>query len=296
LRRRQVHNPITTRRRGFTLVELLAALGISLLLIASVMASLNIYVRLTTSSEFSVERQQVTRALLQQMTRDVSSIVFTVPEEETEDDTTATEDEATETVTVEIQDPASSISAASVGLMGDAQSLVLNVSRPSLNLSYTSPFTAASLNERTSDMLSVSYFMAAPGGSSLAAAVSSNDVSLTPGSDGLGLARLEGDRMAIDHADLQMDTQLLAAAAKIIAPEVVSIQFRYFDGTTWLDMWDSTAYGALPQAIEVTLGFRAPLVEQDSSLTASPAPTVEEYVRHVIYVPIAEPYSASSTY
>lgn len=296
MRRLRPQHPTTARRRGFTLVELLAALGISLLLIASVMTSLNIYVRLTTSTEFSVERQQVTRALLQQMTRDVSSIVFTAPEEEAMEDT-ATEDEASETVTVEIQDPATSISAASVGLMGDSQSLVLNVSRPSQDLSYSSPLTAVSLNERTSDMLSVSYFLATPAGSSLAAAVSSNDTGLTPGSDGLGLARLEGDRMAIDHADLQMDTQALAAAAKIIAPEVVSIQFRYFDGTTWLDAWDSTAYGALPQAIEVTLGFRAPLVEQQSTLlTSTPAPTVEETVRHVIHVQIAEPYSASSTF
>ena len=289
-----------SQRNGFTLVELLAALGISLLLIAAVSTSLETYVRLTTTSETAIERQQVTRSLLQQMTRDISSIVFTVPEEESEDELLAEVDslEETEPEPVEIADAADSISTSSVGLIGDSQSLVLNVSRPARNLGYAAPLMAVSLDERTSDLLSVSYFLAAPGGGGLAGAVSENalySLTSTGSSDGTGFSRLEGDRMAIDHADLQMDTQLLAGAADLIAPEIVYVQFRYFDGTIWLDMWDSTAYGALPQAIEVTFGFRGP-PEQDSTLVGNSTWTVEEYVRHVIHVPISEPYSASATY
>jgi prepilin-type N-terminal cleavage/methylation domain-containing protein len=283
-------------RAGFTLVELLAALGISLLLIAAVTASLNIYVRLTATGEFSVERQQVTRALLEQMTRDVSSIVFTPPESEEDPDE---EVSTTEPEPVEIEDATSSISSASVGLIGDSQSLVLNVSRPSRNLGYTSPLAAASLNERTSDLLSVSYFLASPGEGGLRGAVADNAagyVTTTSSMDGNGLARLEGDRMAIDYADLQTDTELLAGAARLIAPEVVSLQFRYFDGAAWFDVWDSTASGALPQAIEVTLGFRPLIADEEAPQLSSSVPEAEDYVRHVIHVPIAEPYSASSTY
>lgn len=284
-----------TFRAAFTLVELLAALGISLLLIAAVTASLNIYVRLTTAGEFSVERQQVTRALLEQMTRDVSSIVFASPEAEEESE----DDMATDSEPVEIEDATSSISSASVGLVGDSQSLVLNVSRPTRDLVYSSPLAASSLNQRTSDLLSVSYFLASPGGAGLRGAVGDNAsgyITTTSYMDGIGLARLEGDRMAIDYADLQTDTELLAGAARLIAPEVVSLQFRYFDGSAWFDTWDSTAYGALPQAIEVTLGFRPLLDEELSPQSGSSVPVAEQYIRHVIHVPMAEPYSASSTY
>lgn len=291
MRTAQQHHRTLTRRGGFTLVELLAALGITLLLIAAITSSLDVYLRLTTTGAQAVERQQVTRALLQQMTRDISSIVFTVPEEESEEDPAA-EDEA---VTIVVEDASSSIASTSVGLIGDSQMLVLNVSRPSPNLGYSSPSAAVSVSERTSDLMSVSYFLAGPGGSTLATAVGENAASygtIAGPSDGTGLARLEGDRMAIDHADLQMETQLLADAASLIAPEIISVQFRYFDGSVWQDAWDSTAYGALPQAIEVTLGFREP--EEETSLNS--APTVVESVRHVIHVPVSEPYSASSTF
>jgi general secretion pathway protein J len=39
------------------------------------------------------------------------------------------------------------------------------------------------------------------------------------------------------------------------APEVKSLNFRYYDGTNWLDTWDSTADGLLPLAVEVTIGL-----------------------------------------
>ena len=41
----------------------------------------------------------------------------------------------------------------------------------------------------------------------------------------------------------------------ILAPEVVEIQFRYFDGISWIDTWDSQSSGFLPRAIEITMGF-----------------------------------------
>ena len=36
-------------------------------------------------------------------------------------------------------------------------------------------------------------------------------------------------------------------------PEIRRYQFRYFDGVTWVDQWDSAAMGRLPMAIEVEL-------------------------------------------
>lgn len=38
-----------------------------------------------------------------------------------------------------------------------------------------------------------------------------------------------------------------------ISRDVVYLNFRYYDGTQWLDSWDSTQTGTLPQAVEVTV-------------------------------------------
>ncbi len=52
------------------------------------------------------------------------------------------------------------------------------------------------------------------------------------------------------------------------APEVVELQFRYFDGTHWLDSWNSLEKNGLPLAIEVQLKLM-PLDEIDT-LRSSP--------------------------
>lgn len=52
------------------------------------------------------------------------------------------------------------------------------------------------------------------------------------------------------------------------APEVVELQFRYFDGTRWVDSWNSLEKNGLPLAIEVQLKLM-PLDEIDS-LRSSP--------------------------
>jgi hypothetical protein len=51
----------------------------------------------------------------------------------------------------------------------------------------------------------------------------------------------------------------------VLAPEVRSLQFSYFDGTNWQDSWDSTALGpdgvtpqGSPRAIAIVLGIVRP--------------------------------------
>jgi len=41
-----------------------------------------------------------------------------------------------------------------------------------------------------------------------------------------------------------------------IAQDVVFINFRYYDGSDWLDQWDSTQTHKLPKAVEVTVFVR----------------------------------------
>ena len=90
-------------------------------------------------------------------------------------------------------------------------------------------------------MLSVGYFVMGEGGGSLG--VSANG--------GTGLARLAGDRLSMMYADDGGDSSLLGSAVEILAPEVHGLMFHYFDGTTWLEDWDSVTMGGLPFCVEV---------------------------------------------
>jgi hypothetical protein len=101
------------------------------------------------------------------------------------------------------------------------------------------------------------------------------------------LARLEGDHLAIGYAMQQ--TSMLASAAKVIAPEVGMISFRYFDGMQWLTTWDSSYLQLLPQAVEVTIALRSPEA-MASGAALNPADLAQTRVyRHVVAISTAAP-------
>lgn len=48
-----------------------------------------------------------------------------------------------------------------------------------------------------------------------------------------------------------------------ISRDVAYLNFRYYDGMQWLDSWDSTQTGTLPQAVEVTIYVRGEWQNQE---------------------------------
>ena len=173
---------------------------------------------------------------------------------------------------------------------------MLILSRPSRELSYEGISGVSGVTTRTSDLASVSYFLATPGAGGLQGAVGDRYSTSIQDSSIQGLARLEGDRMAIEFADNGSDVESLADAAQVIAPEVVELAFRYFDGTAWTDSWDSAAAGALPRAVEVVIGLKAPTKPRDPSDKRAPeAAVVGRSIRHVIAIPMSAPATTDST-
>ena len=77
------------RTHGFTLLELLISIGLTAILMVALFSAMNIYFRLQVDSHEEITRQQVSRALLRQMTRDIQSVVF-VKEAVTDDSTSST--------------------------------------------------------------------------------------------------------------------------------------------------------------------------------------------------------------
>ena len=67
---------VGTRRAAYTMLELMIAVGLTSLLMIALFAALQQYFSLQLDSNEEITRQQIARALLRQMTRDIQSVVF----------------------------------------------------------------------------------------------------------------------------------------------------------------------------------------------------------------------------
>lgn len=350
--------PNTTRRRGFTLIEIVAALSISVILLSAVYGAFLLYARVTQTAQRPIDQAQVARAVLRQMSTDLRSLVYRPPETATTDAAAAADESSTgssstsgtgtgtaisgtsasgtgtgtgtgttsqggtgttgtagtagtagtSTVVGAVdqtgtagQVPSITSANQSLGIVGDATTLVLHISRPDRGLAYGTATTATTAGARSSDLLSISYFLAERSGGGLPGLVGEQYLAAFPEkeSDGhpVGLARLEGDRLAIEHADVQSDEATLAQQARVIAREIVMLQFRYYDGTAWVTTWDTASQGRLPHAVEVTIGYRPPKPRHkpgERSAIGIVQP-VTEIITHVIDVPLSGSYAAVQT-
>jgi prepilin-type N-terminal cleavage/methylation domain-containing protein len=307
----------THRRGGFTLLEVVIALALSLLLIGTLTIALDLFRQVSTVGGDDIRRGQLARSILQQMEIDLRSCTFQPPQaaSSTAGGSSSTGSSAgtgsgtgtgagtgtgsstgsgggtggtTGTAAGQSTTPAVAYFSASQGLVGDVGSIVIYAARPTRDLqSLVTPGEAEAVF--TSDLKSIAYFLAVRGAEGLSGAAASALAGAESSGDCVGLARLEGDRLATEFADLDADVQSMAASSKLLAPEVVSLEFRYFNGTEVKDAWDSTAEGRLPTAVEIAIGFAA----GDPASGSSDAAGVY-VVRHLVSLPAADPPGASA--
>jgi hypothetical protein len=166
-----------------------------------------------------------------------------------------------------------------LGVQGDNTTLVLYVTRGPRELYGLiggSPDAVAS--ETVSDLRRISYWLVGDSGS--AQGLARQEVKLVTSADYINNL----------PPDIPEDPTW-----KVIAPEVQSVMFRYWDGNTWQDTWDSTQPPAdnsstnpqgPPRAIEITVGL--PVVG------GGDGQNLKTY-RHVIALPTANGALPSST-
>jgi prepilin-type N-terminal cleavage/methylation domain-containing protein len=151
-----------------------------------------------------------------------------------------------------------------IGVKGDNSQLTISVNRV-LHPSDFGPEGA----QIASDLCHIVYWLAG-----------SSD---TP----LGLARLEIKLATSDDAANLVPPNIPDEQTHIIAEEVKSLVFSYFDGQSWQDSWDGTAVGAdgvtpmgPPLAIAVVVGILPPHARPGADVPL-------KYYRHVIALPTA---------
>jgi hypothetical protein len=103
-----------------------------------------------------------------------------------------------------------------------------------------------------------------------------------------GLARQEIKQATSDDALVSTPPDIPDEASFVIAEEVQSVAFRYFDGTAWQNSWDGTQTDSTgsstgpPQAVEITVAILPP----SSDSPAGDNSNLKTY-RHVVAIPTA---------
>ena len=318
-------------RPGLTLLELMLALALSALIFVAVGMALDLNVRKQHARRTNVEEAQLARAILRTIGDDLRGAVQITQESDSLDglssnpltaaiggdadtsgestppsggggsgttggggaseDTTGTGD-ADETG----EDIASSVvPPPKLGLYGNATQLQVDVSRLPRPDQYNPMLGAQASNQQLpldlpSDVKTVAYYIQ-PGG-----LTQDNAVSLTRQTDLVsgGLIRRELDRAVTALAAQGGDANILQQSAEVIAPEVTSILFEYFDGLTWLEEWDSSVMEGLPQAVRVVVTVRPRDEEMRTPIIGGAAPQTTVQQGHLVYwlvikLPLANP-------
>lgn len=122
--------------------------------------------------------------------------------------------------------------------------------------------------------------------------------SLAPGAQAGagGLVREETPRQLVLFSEQNGGSDTIGTGGTLIAPEVVQIQFRYFDGSQLADTWDMTQTPQLPVAIEVSVWLkseRSGTSAEDIGSTQTLSGT-HEY-KQVVFLPMAAQSAASTT-
>ncbi len=304
-------------RAGLTLLEVLLAAGLGVILLGAIFAAIEQSWRFTRSGRIELERQQIARAVLRRIELDLRGTMYT-PQITNDADASAVDDSelaaamasaglnasgsvassssggsgtgsgtstgsgSTSTTTEEEGEVAWT---ASVGIRGSMTELVIDVS-------HTKPVavTDVTASPLSTDLQTVSYGVGNADAVVLATGAT-GPLSQADG-DGLGLLRRQGDRSSITASG--DGNGATTGTTQLLAPEISSVQFRYFNGLSWETEWDSVTNEALPRAVEVTIVFEPP--PPTGRLLAAPVSASSTQYRRVIAIPTSDPIMTEESY
>jgi hypothetical protein len=261
--------PTRSRRRAYTLLEIVIATAISVLLLAAVFAAMEMETRHMQAGRDVSEQSILARALLDRIGSDIMHSLTPVnpvffPSLSSSPTGSGTGSSATS--------PSSSSSPTTnstyqfdFGLQGESSKLTLfSCGLP--------PAPDPQQTEFAGDLRFITYWLAG-----------SNQ-------EPLGLARMEVARVTGDEAGQVPASGSAEEAACLIAEEVKTLEFRYLDKTGWNATWDGTLTGpdfvtliGPPRAIEIRLS----MFETNQDRGSSTKPKLHVY-RHVVAVPTAQ--------
>jgi prepilin-type N-terminal cleavage/methylation domain-containing protein len=285
------------RRPGFTLLEMVLATSIAVLLLGALYVSLDMQVRHMEVAREVVVQSTLARGLFNRLVSDISPSVGTPdPSRYRTSGTGAASSSGTSAATPTSGSGATTDATGTTGTTGSSPT-----SDPTATTTPTpasSPTLLALQGDVTTLTLLVTRLPRDPvarqgeEGPGAASDLRRISYALPGGFDApLGLVRQEITLLTGEEPEIAAQDISDPASKLILAPEVKGLAFSYFDGTSWLDSWDSSQLGAdgqtpigPPAAIAVTL-----------QIARSSAPEDVKTFRHVIAIPTANGPPQQST-
>ena len=284
---------ISRRQSGFTLIELLLALALIVAATALIGSLMQMFAKNFETRGQDIRRVQLARAVLNMIAEDIRGIVI-----EQEIDQSVLEQQlgaasgggdasaGGDTGTGLASDSAADTSLASgddmlaeetterpPGIYGDQYSLMVDVSRlprPDEYMVQQSGMFQNTLNDVPGDIKTVTYYVQAPTQMGVEDTMSAFTQTATNASGYTGgLVRRAIDRGVAAYAEEMGNLDSLNRTGDIVAPEVVALQFAYFDGNEaqWVYEWDYQQQG-LPWLVQVTIAMQG--ASESEQVTVDP--------------------------
>lgn len=299
---------------AFTLIELILALGLSVVLLALLASALSLGMSRAISSRERVEHARLVEGVITAVRDDVYRTVIYNPQD------TGTAMELAESMADFDVDSLDDISSGGgggsgggrsssgsggasesesmgtssgleseslrqpLGLYGTMQELQVDVLRehPSFELDASGAVVAAT---GTSGITTVRYALG-QGTPTLATRTKTGDRPLAT-----GLTRQEASRDLLNWAQQTGNSAAVAGTPLLIAPEVTRLEMRYFDGTALYESWDTDLMGGvLPRAIELRMWFSRETTDDYGNTTVE-----EEPVPYVLTIALPSTWNAVDT-
>lgn len=148
------------------------------------------------------------------------------------------------------------------GIYGDQYGIQIDVARlPRMDQynSWSQNVSGNFIRDRASDLKTVAYFVVEPGRGSLSSAVGT-----AASANNGGMVRRELDRAVTMWAAENGNLAMLDNTGELLAPEVLALEFSYFDGTSWNNYWDSSEREGLPVAVQIAMAVGPPRTVSDN--------------------------------
>ena len=287
------------RKSGFTLLEVILAVGLSALLMALIAAGMRIYTQTVARRRADVVNAQVARAILQQISQDLKASYTSADSEASTDiapeDETGTDETGTDTTTEDAgatdttADLTNSTVQPSPGLFGNQSELQVDVQGRFTEPVRFDTLVAASVDAQAANLLSdpkvITYFLRALDGSELAQTPLQSMGNT--GSQTVLVRRIASRAEAVYAATYGGLAD--NAGEQLLSDQIVVLQFIYFDGFDWVDSWDSTTNGGLPVAVSITLTV------MDETADATDDYSTASVFEQTVYLPTAALPEATDT-
>jgi hypothetical protein len=189
-----------------------------------------------------------------------------------------------------------------VGLYGSTGTLQFDMSRLPRVDEYETLYSANSelgVVDIPSDIKTVTYFVCTEdsfGGAKDPGLMSGSPTPSVSGR-GRGLMRRELSQAVASWAEANGNLNATYADAKLLADEVVGLQFRYYDGVDWLDDWNSDDLGGLPFAVEITVTIQPTYAMSEDALAQLAVDEMppEKSYSLIVHLPAAQAAAAATT-